>query len=99
MRVLFLSLLLVNIAFFAWEYRHPEPPPAAVARLEPGVPPVRLLRERAKSASAGKAMSTPGTPHAVAPGVSNPSPSPSPKPKPKPKPGPKPGPGPTSNVR
>ncbi|GBE10016.1 hypothetical protein BMS3Abin12_00568 [bacterium BMS3Abin12] len=59
MRVLFLSLLLVNVAFFAWEYRHPEPPPAAVARLEPGVPSVRLLRERAAGAPTGKAMPAP----------------------------------------
>jgi hypothetical protein len=76
--VLFLSLLLVNVAFFAWEYRHPELPPAPVARLEPGVPPVRLLRERAKSAPAGKAMSTPGTTPVVAPGASKVPPAPKP---------------------
>jgi hypothetical protein len=75
-RVLFLSLLLVNVAFFAWEYRHPEPPPAAVARLDPGVPPVRLLRERAKSAPAGKTMSTPGGAPAVAPGAPSSTPNP-----------------------
>lgn len=80
MRVLFLSLLLVNVAFFAWEYRHPEPPPAAVARLESGVPPVRLLRERAKSAPAGKAMSTPGGAPAVAPGASKASSASTPEP-------------------
>jgi len=79
-RVLFLSLLLVNVAFFAWEYRHPEPPPAAVARLDPGVPPVRLLRERAAGVPTGKAMSTPGTTPTVAPGAPNPTPSPTPKP-------------------
>ncbi|MDE2089585.1 MAG: SPOR domain-containing protein [Gammaproteobacteria bacterium] len=47
MRLLFLFLLLLNLAFFAWEYSHPEtPPPAPPPETEPGIAPLVLLSER-----------------------------------------------------
>ncbi len=52
MRMLFLGLLLVNAAFFAWEYRHPPLPAPIVASVEPGIPPVVLLRERDRHSTA-----------------------------------------------
>ncbi|GEM_PF-5210641 len=72
MRVLFLALLLVNVAFFAWEYRHPEAPPAPVAATEPGVPTIQLLSER------------PPQPAAAPAPAAKPAPAATPKSKPKP---------------
>ena len=76
MRVLFLALLLVNVAFFGWEYRHPEPPPAPVAEVDPGVPPIRLIRERAaagKPATAPQAGSARQVPQPAAPSGAGPA--------------------------
>lgn len=68
MRVLFLALLLVNVAFFAWEYRHPEPTPAPVTEVEPGIPPLHLVRGHHASAVAPARKPAPGAPKS-APGA------------------------------
>lgn len=48
MRMLFLALLILNLAYFGWHYYAPPEPPPEPARIVAGIPPLELLKEPAE---------------------------------------------------
>lgn len=51
MRTLFILLLLLNVAFFAWQYYAPPPQPVAIAPLSDKLNPIELLSEQPGASS------------------------------------------------